>query len=87
MFDRCPGAANIRTPKLSMKKCPQCGEEMELFSDDIRVTCSNCGFVIWNDIASCVQWCRYAKECLGGETYRKLTEKKEDAQKPGSSPK
>lgn len=76
MFDRCPGAANIRTPTLTIKKCPQCGEEIEIFSNDVSVKCSRCGFTVYNDILSCVQWCKYARECVGEETYRKLTEKK-----------
>lgn len=76
MLDHCPGSANLRTPTLAIKKCPQCGEEVELFSNDVKVTCSNCGFVIYNDIMSCVQWCKYAKECVGEETYRKLMEMK-----------
>jgi len=25
-----------------------------------------------NDIESCVQWCKYAKECVGEEMYNKL---------------
>ena len=77
MHDHCPGTANLRTPTLTIKKCPQCGEEVEIFSNDVKVVCGNCGFVIYNDILSCIQWCRYAKECVGEETYRKLVEKKE----------
>ncbi len=50
MLDHCPGAANLRTPTLSIKKCPQCGEEVEIFSNDVKVACGNCGFVIYNDI-------------------------------------
>jgi NADH pyrophosphatase NudC (nudix superfamily) len=72
MLDRCPGAANLRTPTLSIKKCPQCGGEVEVFSNDVSVTCSNCGFVVYNDIMTCVQWCKYAKECVGEETYNKI---------------
>jgi transposase len=75
MLDRCPGAANIRTPTLTIKKCPRCGEEIEVFSNDVSVKCSRCGFTVYNDILSCVQWCKYARECVGEETYRKLTEK------------
>ncbi|HON80942.1 MAG TPA: hypothetical protein PLN56_01590 [Methanoregulaceae archaeon] len=78
MLDRCPGAANIRTPTLAIKKCPQCGEEIEVFSNDVSVKCSRCGFTVYNDLLSCVQWCKYARECVGEETYRKLT-----ARKPG----
>jgi len=75
MPDHCPGAANLRTPTLAIKKCPQCGEEVELFSNDISVKCS-CGFVVYNDIASCVQWCKHAKECVGEEMYNKLVKQK-----------
>jgi NADH pyrophosphatase NudC (nudix superfamily) len=72
MLDHCPGTANLRTPTLSIKKCPRCGEEVELFSNDVSVKCSTCGFEVYNDILSCVQWCRYAKECVGEETYTKI---------------
>ena len=75
MLDHCPGAANIRTPTLSIRKCLRCGEEVEVFSNDIKVTCGRCGFVIYNDILSCVQWCTYAQECVGDETYLRLTAK------------
>ena len=72
MLDHCPGAANLRTPTLSIKKCPRCGKEVEVFSNDVSVTCSNCGFVVYNDIMTCVQWCKYAKECVGEETYNTI---------------
>jgi hypothetical protein len=45
---------------------------VELFSNDVSVKCSTCGFEVYNDILSCVQWCRYAKECVGEETYTKI---------------
>jgi transposase len=76
MPDHCPGAANLRTPTLTIKKCPQCGEEVEVFSNDVKVTCQNCGFTIYNDITSCIQWCRYARECVGDEVYLRLTAQK-----------
>jgi len=77
MFDQCPGAAHMRTPTLEIKKCPQCGEEVEIFSNEMQVECSNCGLTIYNDLESCVQWCKYAKECVGEELYKKLMKKKE----------
>ena len=80
MLDRCPGSANLRTPTLAIKKCPRCGEEVEVFSTDVKVTCGKCGFVVYNDLLSCVQWCRYAKECVGEETYQRLMEKRTDQQ-------
>lgn len=78
MLGRCPGSANLRTPTLAIKRCPQCGEEIEIFSNDVSVPCPGCGFVAYNDLLSCVQWCKYAKECVGEELYRKLVERKEE---------
>jgi len=75
MPDHCPGAANLRTPTLAIKKCPRCGKEVELFSNDLSVKCS-CGFVVYNDIESCIRWCKHAKECVGEEMYNKLVERK-----------
>jgi NADH pyrophosphatase NudC (nudix superfamily) len=66
MLDHCP-VPRTCGPPLTIKKCPQCGEEVELFSNDISVKCSDCGFVVYNDIESCIQWCRHAKECVGEE--------------------
>ena len=73
MLDHCPGSANLRgTPTLSIKRCPKCGEDVEIFSNDMSVKCSSCGTEIFNDIESCIQWCRYAKECVGQEMYEKI---------------
>ena len=73
MFDRCPGNARIRTPTLEIRACPRCGAEVEIFSNDRVVACSECGCPVYNDIQSCVKWCRYARECVGEEAYRRLT--------------
>lgn len=76
MLDKCPGAIGIRTPTIIYKECPECKEEVELFSTDMMKKCSKCGFVIYKDLASCIEWCKYVKECLGEELYSKLKENK-----------
>lgn len=77
MFDSCPGAAQFtRTPTLKIKRCPECGEYVEIFSTDTQVKCDHCGFIIYNDLESCIQWCKYAKECVGEELYDKLKRKR-----------
>ncbi len=74
-INSCPGAANIKgTPTLKIKQCPQCGNEIEIFSSDIQSTCENCGFIAYNDIMSCIKWCKSAKECVGEETFLRLTQ-------------
>ena len=68
----CPGAANISgTPTLKVKFCPECGAEIELFSSDPQRICQ-CGFIAYNNIQSCIQWCKSARECVGDEMYEKL---------------
>jgi len=74
MVDQCPGAVNIRMPRLEVKNCPKCNEEIEIFTNEASAKCSNCGTVIYNDLLSCVQWCDYANECVGEETYNRLME-------------
>ena len=64
LFDKCPGAANIRgTPTLTEKTCPECGRIIEIFSTDTQVRCE-CGFTVFSGIQSCLSWCKYARECL-----------------------
>jgi ribosomal protein S27AE len=75
LIDGCPGAAHLKTPSLAVKRCPRCGEEIEIFSNEVSASCGNCGFVIFNDEASCISWCRYAEECVGPEVVRKFRDR------------
>lgn len=75
MFDKCPGAGNIRTPTLKIKRCPECGEEVEIFSTDVSVKCRSCGFTIYEELESCIRWCKYAEKCVGEELFKKLKNK------------
>ena len=64
--------AKPKTPTIQEKICPQCGNVIELFSIDPQMPCDHCGFVAYNDTLSCVQWCQYAKDCVGEEMYNQL---------------
>lgn len=72
MLDGCQGKP--RTPTIIEKTCPQCGELIEMFSIDTKRTCEKCGFVAYNDTLSCVQWCAYARKCVGDEMYEAMME-------------
>ena len=63
-----------RTPTIQEKVCPKCGNLIEMFSIDTQMACEHCGFVAYNDNLSCVQWCKYAKECVGEEMYNAMME-------------
>ena len=64
--------AKPKTPTIIEKICPQCGHEIELFSIDTQRPCEHCGFVAYNDTLSCVQWCQYARKCVGDEMYEQM---------------
>lgn len=64
MYDRCPGTASVARPDLVLVKCPKCGEDVEVFSDEERVVCDSCGTVVFREkTPSCFDWCQYSKEC------------------------
>ena len=69
MLDGCQGK-----PQISVKYriCPQCGNEIEIFSIDAEAIRENCGFTIYNDVQTCAQWCQYARQCFGDEVYESL---------------
>ena len=46
---------------IAEKICPQCGNPVEVFSTD-------------NDMLSCVQWCKYARKCVGDQMYEQMME-------------
>ena len=84
ILDGCQGKP--RTPTIDEKICPQCGHTIEIFSTDTEVACENCGFVVYNDALSCVQWCKYARQCVGDAMYEQMMQiaarqKEEAAQK------
>lgn len=70
IMDGCQGKP--RTPTILEKVCPQCGAEIEMFSSDTEVRCEKCGFVAYNDTLSCVQWCKYARQCVGDAMYEQM---------------
>ena len=72
IMDGCQGKP--RTPTIREKTCPVCGNTIEIFSTDTQVACDKCGFVAYNDALSCVQWCQYARKCVGDEMYERMME-------------
>lgn len=80
----CPGASALKTPELKIKKCPQCGGEVEVFTTDVKVKCLKCGFTVYNDLQSCIDWCNFAEKCVGKEMVQKLKGKGAAAKKAPS---
>lgn len=69
-FRRCPGSVAFTQPTIELMRCPNCGGDAEVWSDEIEGPCTACGqTVVRVGRQSCVDWCKYARECLGEETY------------------
>ncbi len=72
MYSRCPGQ-DSRNLRVALYKCPNCGAEVEIFSDEIRVKCPKCGENVCREkIPSCIEWCASARQCLGEERWKQL---------------
>ena len=82
ILDGCQ--ARPKTPEIIEKICPQCGHEIELFTIDTQMPCEHCGFVAYNDTLSCIQWCKYARKCVGNDTYEKMMKIAELQKKRGA---
>jgi DNA-directed RNA polymerase subunit RPC12/RpoP len=77
MESKCPGQ-DIRNLKSAMYKCPSCGAEVEMFSDELRIKCKNCGAYVYKEEApSCIEWCPQARQCLGEGRWLALKEARE----------
>jgi ribosomal protein S27AE len=81
MSERCPGQDG-RDLKVSIHTCPNCGSEVEMFSDETRVKCHACGkYVCTDEVPSCVEWCAKARDCVGEERWAELKDPLAEGQK------
>ena len=66
---RCPGMdpAYFKPEDIKMHGCIECGNEIEFWKDDVRLTCSNCGQINYNPNlgTTCLTWCKEAARCVG----------------------
>ena len=83
----CPGRKHGVPPDSTLKKCPSCGQEVEIFADEVSVRC-RCGTNVYSEEPpACTKWCPSAELCLGKVTnlnqlHNKLSEsEREDAKK------
>ena len=80
---KCPGADSFIKPHPEFINCPYCRKEIEIWSDEAQIKCGSCGKIVKRtNLQSCLDWCKYATECIGGDKYKKyLKEKNEKGKK------
>ncbi len=72
MPGQCPGQ-DTRKLRVALYKCPNCGTEVEMFSDELRLKCHKCGKYVYKEkVPSCIDWCASARQCLGEEMWQVL---------------
>ena len=71
--NECPGSSEIKQPKPEDIKCRYCGADIEIWSDETETKCRACGKVNTREMGpSCLDWCAFAKECIGEEKLRRI---------------
>ena len=73
----CPGAMRIKDPVPEFFNCTKCGAEVEIWSNENFRRCETCGSLMQREqVPTCIDWCKYGKECVGEEAYNKYMEAK-----------
>lgn len=73
----CPGTSLFRQPRPLDIACPHCKKEIEIWTDEFAVQCPFCKKQVVRDPgASCLDWCKSARECVGEDFYRIYLESK-----------
>lgn len=71
----CPGSQKFKHPYPENINCPFCREELEIWSDEVKTKCTKCKNTVMRKPAeSCLDWCKYAKDCVGEFVYKKYKE-------------
>jgi len=68
----CPGLSQFKRPKPEYIKCPNCGGQVEIWSDEEETECDNCGATAKRGVQSCLDWCEYADQCKGIVREKKI---------------
>jgi DNA-directed RNA polymerase subunit RPC12/RpoP len=77
MIFGCPGSQHFKSPEPRDIRCPACGFEAEIWTDELEVVCKACGSLIRQGKGqSCIDWCSRARECIGAVAYAKYMEGK-----------
>ena len=72
MDSKCPGQ-DKRNIKIEQLTCANCGYQVEIFSDEVKVSCPKCKILVCRErLPSCADWCKFARQCIGDERYKQL---------------
>lgn len=71
---QCRGSVGFVRPSPEVFRCPSCGREVEIWSDEATKTCPVCAKPLFRPgMQSCLDWCKHAQECVGEEKLGQYT--------------
>ncbi len=71
--ESCPGSGEIKKPKPEDIPCRHCRKIIEIWSDETEINCKYCGKMNIRLLGpTCIEWCDFAKECVGEQKYNRL---------------
>jgi len=77
MIFNCPGSQKFKQPQAEAIKCPNCGAEAEIWTDEAETTCPACKKKVSRNTGQCcLDWCKHAKECVVEEKLDRYTKNK-----------
>lgn len=72
MIDKCPGSQKFRNPRPENIVCPFCKAEVEIWTDEVEASCPGCKKAVTRGPGQgCLDWCKFARECIGEDKYKK----------------
>ena len=83
MILECPGAKFFKQPEPESINCPACSEEIEIWTDEVNATCAHCKTVVTRKQGqSCLDWCKFAEQCIGDKLYTKYLKNRSIIKRP-----
>lgn len=66
----CPGSRLLRQPAPELFPCPNCGTEVEIWTDELKRVCPKCRKTVLREGGlNCLDWCKFGKDCIGEATF------------------
>jgi len=83
VLSHCPGSMWFSQPIPEPIICPQCGREVEIFTNEQSMRCYYCGGIVTREKrTSCFDWCKYADKCIAELNAQKSCESAQVVRKP-----
>ena len=65
MLPFCPGSRSFSEPVPELVRCPHCGQDVEIFTNEQSMKCYHCGGLVTREKRmTCFDWCAYATRCV-----------------------